>query len=105
LFAKDDLQKNTIVTYYDGNLLSWIDAQQKSDVAYMRTVAFGHQVIDGLRIPLVGRGAGSFVNHSCDPNAEFHIRSDTVWIKTKKDIHKGMEILVNYGRTYWKRSR
>ena len=48
------------------------------------------------------RGAASFTNHSPKPNAIFHVRDDIVWIKLKEDVVQGAEILVNYGKTYWK---
>mgnify|MGYP007042617731 CR=1 FL=1 len=36
----------------------------------MRSVAFGHEAIDGLRTPIAGRGAGSFCNHADAPPAQ-----------------------------------
>ena len=102
LFAKIDMKKNTIITYYDGETIDWTQAKARSDSSYIRSVSHGYSAIDGLRSPIVGKGAGSFVNHSPHPNAFFHIMHDIVFIKLKKDVESGEEILVSYGKTYWK---
>ncbi len=38
-----------------------------------------------------------YINHSCNPNSEIHIRNDHIWIKAKKNIKKSQEIYYNYG--------
>ena len=101
LFLNIDMQKNEIVTFYDGTHIDWKDACAASDSSYMRTLAFGYDVIDGLRIPCPGRGAASFVNHSHAPNAQFWCQNDRVWIKLTRDLGSNQEVLVNYGKTYW----
>ena len=102
LFATCPIQRNELVTFYDGEYIDWHTAQTRTDRSYMRSVAFGYSVIDGLRVPLPNRGAGSFTNHSSKPNAKFWTRENTVWIKAKTEINVGQEICVNYGKTYWK---
>lgn len=101
VFARRRLAKHTIITFYDGEHVDRKTALERSDRRYMRTVSFAHHVIDGLRVPAVGRGAGSFVNHSSAPNALFWVRHDHVWVKARRDIERDEEIVVNYGRTYW----
>lgn len=104
VFTTWHVPKNTIITFYDGEDIDRATALSRPDKSYMRTVSFGHHVIDGLRNPTRGRGAGSFVNHSSTPNAAFWIRHDRVWIKALRDIQRDEEILVSYGRFYWQRS-
>ena len=104
VFATRHIPKNTIITSYDGEDIDRATALSRSDKSYMRTVSFGHHVIDGLRTPTRGRGAGSFVNHSSTPNATFWIRYDRVWIKALRDIQRDEEVFVNYGRSYWQRT-
>jgi SET domain-containing protein len=96
------IAKNELITYYDGERIDYSVARSR-DPSHIRSVAFGHEAIDGLREPAAGRGAGSFCNHSDRPNARYHTRDDCVWIKALRDIHPGEEVLVSYGKTYWKR--
>lgn len=103
LFATCPIKRNELVTFYDGEYIDWYTAKTRTDCSYMRSVAFGYSVIDGLRVPLPNRGAGSFSNHASNPNAKFWTRENTVWIKAKSDINIGQEIYVNYGKMYWKR--
>lgn len=103
LFLTQDCPRGTIVTYYDGEQIGWREAKQRQDRSYLRSVAFGHLVIDGLREPTLHRGAGSFANHSSGANnAIFWVRDDNVWIKLRQNAKKGDEVLVNYGRGYWR---
>ena len=101
LFCIQKLPRHSIVTYYDGEHIDWKTAKERPDARYMRTVHFGHHVIDGLRAPIPGRGLGSFANHSDNPNCKYHRSGDSILLKLTKPIDAGDEILVNYGRTYW----
>jgi len=103
LFATSPIKKNEIITFYDGEQIDWQTAKMRTDSSYMRSIAFGYSVIDGLRVPSDDCGAGSFINHSSTPNAYFWMRENIVWIKAKTNIYPEEEILVNYGKTYWKR--
>lgn len=102
LFAKSNLKKNTILTYYDGETIDWKEASSRPDKSYIKSISHGYCAIDGLRYPVIGKGAGSFVNHSYRPNAFFHIIHDIVWIKLKEDVRSGEEIFVSYGNFYWR---
>ena len=103
LFAKSNLKKNTILTYYDGEMIDWKEAKARADKSYIKSLSHGHCAIDGLRVPIIGKGAGSFVNHSNCPNAFYHVIHDIIWIKLKKHVECGEEIFVSYGNSYWKR--
>ena len=113
LFALGFLKKGTRVTYYDGVLLDHAQAARvaEADPSYMRSLTYD-TVIDGLREPLVGRGAASFANHGQDASSR-NAALKPVWNKfahatsvvlvTTKDVESGTELLVNYGNMYWKR--
>ena len=104
LFAAQPLEKNCLITFYDGEHISWDEAQVR-DPDYIRTICSQHHAIDGLRAPVDGRGAASLANHSDRPNARYWWHDDAVWIKTMRDINVGEEVLVNYGRHYWLRKQ
>lgn len=103
LFATRPIPKGTLITFYDGSRIAWAAARTVADRSYLRSVAYGHEVIDGLRAPVTGRGAGSMVNHAARgaSNAAFWVRHDVVWVKATAPIARGTEITVDYGRTYW----
>ena len=103
VFAMKKIQKNCIVSHYDGERIDWEVALKRPDKSYMRSISFGYLVIDGLRKRQRGRGVGSLVNHSTTPNATFHVRDDAVFIKTLQSVERNDEITVNYGSTFWKR--
>jgi len=108
VFAARPIARNALVTYYDGERVSWDEAKARAawvraSCTHMRSVAFGHEAIDGLRAPLPGRGVGSLCNHARPANAAYWTRDDVVWIKAARDIECGEEVLVDYGRTYWAR--
>ena len=103
IFATRPILKNELVTFYDGEHVDWQHARTLADPSYVRGVAHGYTAIDGLRTPQRSRGAGSFCNHSDRPNALFWVRDDVVWIKAARDIEPGAEVLVSYGRNYWRR--
>lgn len=103
VFAMKKIEKNCIVSHYDGECIDWEVALQRPDKSYMRSISFGYSVIDGLRKRQRGRGMGSLVNHSRTPNATFHVRDDAVFIKTLQSVERNDEITVNYGSTFWRR--
>ena len=57
--------------------------------------------IDGLRDPVLGRGAGSFINRPNQAehcNATFDCVDGFVFARALRDIASGEEIFVNYGK-------
>ena len=103
LFALEDISKNTVVTFYDGTLIDWNTAKSTKDQSYIRSISTFHTAVDGLRIPDSERGLGSFTNHSLHPNAQFWVKEDICYIKLLCDVKSNDEILVNYGRNYWRK--
>lgn len=108
LFAKKDISKNSIITYYDGIYISKTEADQlkeKNKHWHVITIDRLLSYIDGLKKPLPFRGAGSFANDAKDPsltNAKFWRNSNKIWVKAIKNIKKGDEIFVSYGKQYWR---
>jgi SET domain-containing protein len=118
LFAVRDFPKRTIITEYDGTLISHADAKTRraanpKDASHMRSVDPLHVVVDGLRTPETGRGGGSFANHSDNPNAKFK-KDDRpsglggsltalgrMFLVALQDVQSGDEITVKYGTGYW----
>jgi hypothetical protein len=38
-----------------------------------------------------------YINHSCDPNCDFEIKDNQIWLFAIKDIKEGEELTYNYG--------
>tara|TARA_B110000046_G_scaffold174296_1_gene197877 strand:+ start:1375 stop:1860 length:486 start_codon:yes stop_codon:yes gene_type:complete len=102
IFALRPIRKHSVVTYYDGEYIDWETALTRTDKTYMRTVSYGHLVIDGLRVRVRGMGLGSLCNHKSTPNAKFVVRNDTVYVKALSHIAENEEVTVNYGPYFWK---
>ena len=105
LFAKKTFLKNEIITFYDGvhiGLAEAIEKKARGQGLYLKTISHFHDIIDGLRTPMLGRGAGSFCNHSWNPNARLWVRNDDCWIQAITDIQPNSEITVSYGKKYWR---
>ncbi len=59
-------------------------------------------VIDGLRVPVFGRGAASFANHSSSSNAYYYMLGSDVFIRSTMDINRGPLITVSYGCRFFR---
>lgn len=110
LFALKKLEKNTRITWYEGEFIDRQTALSLSDTSYLRSASYG-VIIDGFREPKIGAGAASFANHApaCDSNAKLvnlfckTTHEETPVLLATKEIDEGEEILYNYGRDYWVR--
>ena len=38
-----------------------------------------------------------YINHSCEPNCDFEVEDERIWIYAKRDIKAGEELTYNYG--------
>ena len=93
-FAKKDIKKGTKLIEYIGKKITKEEAETISD----KNGVFLFEVnkkwdIDG-NIP---ENSARFINLSCDPNCNFEIKNNKIWIKAKRDIKKGEELSYNYG--------
>ena len=113
IFASKSIQPHEYVTYYEGKMISRrealaLRAAKKGD--WLKSISPQQQVIDGVRIDgdittgIRFAGKASLANHSYKEwNAVFVEESGVVYLKaTAAGIPKGAEILVNYGKTFWK---
>ena len=95
------------ITEYAGSLLaSKLDASRKSIQTHLLHLSssFHNQLgndiyIDGDRVPIYGRGGGSFANHSPKSmcNAKFAIIAGKAFLVATADISDGDEIYVHCG--------
>ena len=107
LFAKQLIEKGTCIVEYKGRITTWKDVLAgKHFNGYVYFINRNH-VIDAMRRKTaLARYANDARGHSktkgVSNNAEFVVENKRVFIYAKKDILKGEEILVSYGKEYWK---
>ena len=127
------IQKGDIITEYDGHVITREHAKRDALIDY-RIVSHdksiqgsGGFVIRGLRKPIPGRGAGSFINDTttklrertnctffCPGGNHAYILpkstrsvynncrvNDRVFIRATKPIPIGSELFIRYGRNNW----
>lgn len=113
LFADRDFKRGEIITGVDGDIISFQEAKKREFTkrSHMRTLLYHNLVLDGLRVPCRGKGGGSFANdglHVSQNNAKFHNvyfankLLPVCFLRAIKNIKKNEEILVSYGRQYWR---
>ena len=113
LFTKKGFKKNEIITWYDGKIERYTDKIASDDKSHSITLTWQDLVISGYKDPIIGYGAGSFINdakNTDDTNAEYKKIDIPEWgsqpmiiVKAIKDIPPNSEIFMRYGKTYWKR--
>lgn len=103
VFAKRQLLKGTLLIEYVGRRLSYKEyekelasGKRKETKGHTMLYAIGKTLIDGAD----GGNASSFINHSCEPNVEFHEKGRHVWIRSIRDIQAGEELLLDYNLNY-----
>jgi hypothetical protein len=95
LFALTDIAKGTYLTEYDGERKSRCDlgnVHPQTHVAECEGV-----YVNGLRVPIHGRGMGSFANHSTQPNCRKLLVGAKVVLVATKQISSADEVTMNYG--------
>lgn len=106
LFAKAFIPKGMLIVEYKGKITTWKDVKHDDGSnGYIYYVTRNH-VIDARRTKSAlaryandARGIGrvkGLLN-----NAEYAEVGGKVYIKSTKDIAKGQEIFVAYGKEYW----
>lgn len=109
LFASVDIPKGAIVTEYLGRRASWADVENDVDNPYI-------YFIDEQNIIDASNDLKSFGRYANDAagltrvlglrnNAEYYEEGNRVFIKAKTHISAGCEVLVPYGRDYWRQVR
>jgi SET domain-containing protein len=105
LFSKTFIPKGTLIAEYTGRVSTWNELKQLPDNAYLFYVTRNH-VIDAkpykkslARFANDARGMNR--TKGITNNCEYVTLQKRVYIKSKKDIRPGEEILVGYGKEYW----
>ncbi|KAF8821415.1 putative histone lysine methyltransferase, SET [Cardiosporidium cionae] len=121
LFADRDFKKNEIITEYTGTVIDRETALQLRSLgasSHVIRVGMPHSYISGFSCPSPFIGGGSFANDGRKMadgttkgpgnNAQHFVwydqrrGRDRVFLKARRDIPKGIEILIGYDNTYWK---
>jgi SET domain-containing protein len=99
LFAQRAFRKGEYITLYDGEVLTREEANKRPCHTHM--AAREGTIVDGLKTPVRGKGGGSFANGTLfekESNAIIVCQLASLFVKAKRNIKSGEEILVCYGR-------
>jgi uncharacterized protein len=105
LFTRVDIPKGEQIAEYKGKLQRWRDVKHQDGVnGYLLRVNRTH-AINALPSRTPGRYAndasGIARERDLRNNAEYIVYGTQCFIEAKRDIKKGEEILVSYGKEYW----
>jgi SET domain-containing protein len=105
LFTTAFIPKGTPIVEYTGRVNTWKVAQQQPDNGYLFYVNRNH-VIDAFPhkkalARFANDARGMVKQKGVTNNSEYITRGRKVFIKSKRDILPGEEILVGYGKEYW----
>jgi len=109
LFTKVDFKKGDIITEYKGRRRTWAQVEDDVHNGYIYHID-DDNVIDALKnINTFGRyandAAGLARVSGLRNNAEYFEENNRVFIRATRNIATGREVLVSYGRLYWKQVR
>ncbi len=89
------------IVEYTGELITQEEADRRyADEAMERHHTFLFDRHDGRVIDAASGGSDArFINHSCEPNCEAIVESDTraIWICARRTIEAGEELTYDYG--------
>lgn len=113
LFAKKDIKENTYITYYYG-YISRVFKISKKNKYIMEYSSIRKKIKDSVLVGVKNinrlnlKGAAQIANDAIcweitkkENNSIFIQEGKFIFIKSKKNIKKGEEILVSYGIKYW----
>ena len=107
LFTKEFIPRGTRIVEYRGKIRTWKEVKDdQDDNGYIMYVTRNH-VIDAFPTKkFLGRYAndanGLVKVKGLKNNSEYITEGKKVFIDAKRDIGPGEEILVGYGKDYWK---
>ena len=109
LFATREFIKNEYITHYEGEKISRQEAllrRLRGEDSHIKCLYLMGDCIDGIKGKAVVKGCGgaSLANDARtqkENNTRYETRNGTIWLRATRDIAKGEELLVSYGRAYW----
>ena len=109
LFTKTFIPKGTRIVEYKGRITTWKEAQQNADNPYIFHIN-NSRVIDALTYKkalarYANDATGTNNMNGIKNNAEYVNENNRIYIEALRDIPAGAEILVGYGKEYWKTMR
>jgi SET domain-containing protein len=108
IFAAKDIPKGTCIIEYFGEKITKAEGNRRVDLTHdthlqNKEIAgtYLFELDDDYDIDgdVPGNDA-KYINHSCDPNSEYRIMGEKIFIYAIRDIKKGEEIAYNYGFAY-----
>ena len=106
LFAKELIPKGSKIIEYKGKITTWKEVDDNDGANGYIYYVKRHHVIDASRHPselarYANDARGLQRIKGITNNAEYVEEGLKVYIRSKKDIPAGAEILVEYGKEYW----
>ena len=106
LFTKIDIQKGTRIVEYKGRLHRWVDIKHEDGHNGYLLYIHSNAVINAQgTLKLIGRYANDANGHvhvaGFRNNSEYVTVGTRCFITATKNIKKGEEIFVRYGKEYW----
>jgi len=105
LLATKQFEKGDVITQYEGYIIGRREAEEMGSKA-THIISIGPIIIDGFKDPsnLKGRGGGSFVNHSSQPNARYVADGNGhIFVKAIALIPPQQFIMCQYSKSYFVR--
>lgn len=107
LFTKEYIPKGTTIIEYKGKISDWENANHDDgNNPYIFYVNRNHVIDASRRLTSLARyandGLGLQRVKGLTNNSTYITKQKRVFIKATKDIPAGSEILVDYGKDYWK---
>jgi SET domain-containing protein len=97
VFALEDINKNTRIVDYDGELVDHKESL-KRETKYLKRGEIWCFTVNRrwVRDANVGGNVARFINHACKPNCYSNIIGKTIWIIAGRNIKAGDELTYDY---------
>lgn len=109
LFTRVDIEKGTLIIEYTGEVTNWEEVRYDPSNAYIYYVNDNYVINAKHRPELIARYANDAYGltriDGLNNNSRFINIEGRIYIKSTRFITAGAEILVNYGKDYWKTVR
>lgn len=109
LYVLADVPKGHIIIEYTGRRTTWALVEDDADNPYIYHIDDDNVIDAKKHLKSLGRyandAAGFQKIKGITNNAEYYEEDKRVYIRAKKNIPAGSEVLVSYGKEYWKQSK